>query len=58
MLIEIKMKTIKSKLKKQARERVHPLLDEEANTYREDEQDPGPTGHGPDICYSDADPCL
>ena len=39
-------------------DQVHPYLDEEANLDPENLYNLGPTGHGPDICFSDADSGL
>jgi len=37
---------------------VYPFQDYESDQDLDNNYNPGPTGHGPDICYSDADPGL
>lgn len=37
---------------------VYPYQDDESDQDQDNIYNLGPTGHGPDICYSDADPGL
>jgi hypothetical protein len=37
---------------------IYPYQDDESDQDFDNIYNPGPTGHGPDICHSDADPGL